>query len=201
MAFFKRVEVWVLLILSIAAVVAVLRMEQADKGVRASGASVSGGGDQGKVEAGRSSGPDGARSNAGGDVSSLRIRSLRLERDADHAVVEIVLDQPVAAADSASVSRLLRADGSEVEPFFVPFAVAEDGAYLVDGKHALLFWADRSTVAGALFLERDGQRVQVKAADGFSLDSIRDGDSVELSGLPNVRRDGVELLVDRRSAP
>ncbi len=162
MAFFKRIEVWVLLVLAVAVVVAVMRMEQADDATRAgSGSEVApgAGGDQTQSLATRN-----------------RIESLRLERDGDFAVLEVLVK--VESAELAGKARLLRADGSEVEEFFVPFRAGTAVAVTSlegEDRRSLLFWADRQALAGALFLEIGGERLAVKAADGFDLDSIDDG--------------------------
>jgi hypothetical protein len=164
MAFFKRIEVWVLLALTVAGVVAVLRMDQSgDRG----GDSDS---DRATDEAG-----------AGEQDAAPRhvIEGLNIERDGDHAVVEIRLrvgDDEGFAADTEA--HLLCADGSEVQTFFVPFHGAMAGEPVGSSSEqqlSLLFWADRAALAGALFLELGGERIAVKGADGFELESLDEG--------------------------
>jgi len=174
MTFFKRIEVWVLLALAVAVVVAVMRMDQADDGVRM------GSGTEVAHVAGEGQGGDQTMAAA----TRNRIESLRLERDGDFAVVEVVVK--VEAAALAENARLVREDGSEVEEFFVPFRAgmaAPVTSLEGEDRRSLLFWADRQALAGAMFLEIDGERLPVKAADGFDLDSIDDGGRKVLAAL------------------
>ncbi len=178
MAFFKRVEVWVLVLLTVGGGVAVLRMDQAtDKNTaNGTGGTSAAGGDV--------QGAGGSSAAAFAATARYQLASLQLERDGDHAVLEIRLssdeDAPEPAKASGKRARLLRADGSEVAEFFAPFAAGVASEY--GGESDLLFWADRSTLAGELFLEfGEGQRLKVKDADGFQLDSVEDGGRKNLS--------------------
>lgn len=169
MAFFKRVEVWVLLVLTIGIVAAVLRMDQSDD--------VADDNDGGT----KKSNPVDQPGSTGGQEPAARhqIAALQIERDGDYAVVEIRLRSLENTPDfSTKNARLLRTDGSEVAEFFVPTAAASPCA---EGVRELLFWADRSTLAGELFLEIDGERLKVKDADGFELDAVQDGGRKVLS--------------------
>lgn len=166
MPFFKRVEVWVLLVLTIGIVAAVLRMEQSDKVADGDG------GDANKTDPAER--PKQSGSDTGEEPAARhQITALQIERDGDHAVVEIRLRFLGGTADPATgKARLLRTDGSEVAEFFVPSAAT---LATTDGERELLFWADRGTLAGELFLEIDGERLKVKDADGFELDEVVDG--------------------------
>ena len=171
MPFFKRVEVWVLLVLTVGIVVAVLRMEQSDDVAD----------DNGDAGA-KTTNPVDRETKQGdsntGEKSASRhqIAALEIERDGDYAVVEIRLSS--AQDTETKNARLLRSDGSEVAEFFVPSAAT---SATIEGVRELLFWADRSTLAGELFLEIDGERLKVKDADGFELDAVQDGGRKVLS--------------------
>jgi hypothetical protein len=173
MAFFKRVEVWVLLVLTVGIVVAVLRMEQSD-----------GGDERLEKKSTATSEPNDTVTTTGDKPEPRhRIAALQIERDGDHAVLEIRLKLPEDTKDSAfpapnTKARLLRTDGSQVAEFFVPSAAIPPAN---GGVRNLLFWADRSTLAGELFLEVDGERLKVKEADGFKLDAVKDGGRKVLS--------------------
>ena len=166
MAFFKRVEVWVLLVLTVGIVVAVLRMDQSDEVAGGRGASTT------KSTAANHTGN--SDSATGKDPAPRhQIAALQIERDGDYAVIEIRLKIPADASKSSTQkARLLRSDGSEVVEFFVPSAATPPAT---SGVRELLFWADRSTLAGELFLEVDGERLKVKPADDFDLDAVTDG--------------------------
>ena len=172
MAFFKRVEVWVLLVLTVGVVIAVLRMEQSD-------------GDRkdltrNSTAAARPDGEDASNGNYVAPPHGHRIAALQIERDGDYAVLEIRVQLPEDRADtSLKDARLLRTDGSEVAEFFVPSAATPPRG---DGTRALLFWADRSTLAGELILEIDGERLKVKDNDDFELDEVKDGTRKVLAG-------------------
>jgi len=174
MAFFKRIEVWGLLVLAVAVVVAVMRMDQANDGVRmGSGTGVAHVPDEGQ-----------GGSHMIDLATRSRIESLRVERDGDFAVVEVLVK--VESAEIAAQASLLREDGSEVKEFFVPFrAGTATPLTSVEGedRRSLLFWADRQALAGALFLEIGGERLAVKAADNFDLNSIDDGGRKVLAAL------------------
>lgn len=172
MAFFKRVEVWVLLLLTVGGVVAMLRMDRATDKNKENGT----GGDL------QGAGVDSPTATVA--TAPYRINSIQLERDGDHAVLEIRLSDGTNAQERTNTSgrraRLVRADGSEVAEFFAPFAAGVEPEY--GGESELLFWADRSTLAGELFLEfGEGLRLKVKDADGFQLDSVEDGGRKNLS--------------------
>jgi hypothetical protein len=169
MAFFKRVEVWVLLVLTVGGVIAVLRMDQSDEVA---------GGRGGATKKSTATSHSNSGSSATGEAPAPRhqIAALQLERDGDYAVLEIRLQSPDDTATKNA--RLLRADGSEVAEFFVPSAATSPAD---SGVRELLFWADRSTLAGELFLEIDGERLKVKDADGFQLDAVKDGGRKVLS--------------------
>ena len=173
MAFFKRVEVWVLLVLTIGIVVAVLRMDQSAEVTGGRGASTT------KSTAANHAGNSNSATEKAPAPPRHQIAALQIERDGDYAVIEIRLKFPAdAAKNSAQKVRLLRTDGSEVAEFFVPSAAT---APATSGISELLFWADRSTLAGELFLEVDGERLKVKPADDFDLDAVTDGGSKVLS--------------------
>jgi hypothetical protein len=182
MAFFKRVEVWVLLVLTIGGVIAVLRMDNADD---------PGGSDRGTNT--RQADKDGSPDRQGSDKDQPasrpnrnEIAALELERDGEHAVIEILVrtnaNGQTAVKAPAKKPRLLRTDGSEVAEFFVPFQSGESES---ESDRNLLFWADPSTIAGALFLEIEGERLKVKDADDFDLHAINDGGRKKLSVAPS----------------
>lgn len=194
MAFFKRVEVWVLLVLTIGGVVAVLRMDQSDDG--------SHGGRSKNLQTSPTNDDSSPGRGSAKQQAQTRhqLAAVQIERDGDYAVLEIRLSSPAlqgSAKAPLAKPRLLRADGSEVAEFFVPSAARPPAAA---SSREWLFWADRNTLSGELFLEIDGEKLKVKEADGFRLDDVADGSRKIIVGqlpqprLPTMHHAGIAIV-------
>ena len=146
MAFFKRIEVWFLLVLSVGGIGWVLWSESAD----------------------RDSAPKPAEAPAQNEAENrFHIASRRISRESDHLILtlevarasggdkEIILDE--------SNARLLTDAGESVPTFFVPFdPPAVLGAGDNEAQARLRYWMPAAPMTGGLTLEIDGERLPVK---------------------------------------
>lgn len=174
MAFFKRPEVWVLLLLSVVGAVWVLWSDSAH--------------DQAQSE------PAAAvpAETASPELSRFAILERRVSREQDHLVIALQIGlasdntQPASLALESPAVRLVTDDGSEVAQFFLPF----DPPPVLDtepGSRAVLrYWLPLSRAREALWLEIDGERLAVKeaAAPGELIaEHFPEGVEVAVSGL------------------
>lgn len=174
MAFFKRAEVWVLLLLSVVGVAWVLWSDSAHDRARSEPVEI--------TEVAENS-PDGTR---------LAIVDRRVSREQGHLVITLQianatgrpLSEPLAL-DSPKV-RLVTGDGSEVARFFLPF----DPPPMLDpesgARAGLRYWFPLAQADEALWLEIDGERLAVKeaAAPGDPLaEWFPEGVEIAVNGL------------------
>lgn len=163
MAFFKRIEVWVLLALSLGAAWFVLKMDSDSGGPPVAprpDAVTAGGGDAGAP-------PD--HPEAG---NRFRVREVRVIPEEDHEIIEIEVagksegDQPLDLDNGKA--RLVTADGSEVPPFFVPFAAPPIFPPGEESTVTLRYWQARSgeEPRSPLTLELDGEPLPLTWQDG-----------------------------------
>lgn len=158
MSFFKRIEVWVLLLLSIAAAVWVFTTDQ---------------------KAAEDGNP---QSIAEGEVSQepgLKILRCSLERDYGNARLDIELRYRNASPRPLFLLppdvRLLTAEGKEVPAF----TLATEKAAQIPAQTAqdvrLRFWLEKGHLSGPLTLEIRGEKAEVKSSAAVSLDSLENG--------------------------
>ncbi len=176
MAFFKRPEVWVLLLLSVVGSAWVLWSDLAHDRARSE--------DRGdEVAATEEAAP-----------GRFLLRDLRVAREEAYLIVTlevgtretVTLPGPLDLA--APTARLVAADGTEVPPFFLPFAPPavldpEPGA-----SAQLRYWLPVTQVGNALWLEIDGERLAVKdpvppAESGAFVERFPEGLEVAVNGL------------------
>lgn len=176
MAFFKRPEVWVLLLLSVAGVAWVLWSDAEH--------------DRAEVEGSESAEEvaDGATEEEDGS-SRFAIRACRVSREEGHLIVTVrvatiseqALAEPLAL--EAPAVKLITEDGTSVAPFFLPFDPpprldAEAGAFA-----DLRYWLPFGQASDALWLEIDGDRLPVKTAGELASDQFPEGTEVAVNGL------------------
>lgn len=151
---FKRIEVWILLLLVVGVVLWVLL---------SNGNSEDGGG------AGTSIASDGAS-------SANAVSQRALTRDYGNA--KLVLDfhfenhssEPMLVAPPAV--RLLDATGADIPPFFLPFTEHTEVAPGRREKVTQAYWLEAADLEGELWLEISGERLPVKDSSPFDLKSI-----------------------------
>ncbi|MCB1229692.1 MAG: hypothetical protein KDN19_05475 [Verrucomicrobiae bacterium] len=180
MAFFKRPEVWVLLLLSVAGAVWVLWSDSAHDRAVNEGDSTS---EPKMVE------------TADGEEAPARfaIRERRISREEGHLIVTLRLGNEMALEGpldlKSPTAKLVTGDGAMVAPFFLPFDPppvldAEIGAFA-----DLRYWLPVTQADEALWLEIDGERLPVKDAseapdfDKTLADRFPEGVEVAVNGL------------------
>ena len=158
MSFFKRFEVWLLILLSLVATIWVFTTDSD------SGDDV---GDPQPISSSTSSDP------------ILKIHRSTLERDFGNARLDLELRYQNASPRPFSLQppdvRLLTADGKEVPPFMlatekppqIPAQTAQDVR--------LRYWLEKAHLQGPLTLEIRGEKAEVKTATPLDLDSLENG--------------------------
>lgn len=158
MAFFKRVEVWVLLVISGGLVWFVLSSgKPGDRGERSQPTPV--------VAV--------STPGVGKLAPHLRVDEIRLTRQGDHLVVSLQVSGRVRAQQATALTeataRLVTGGGAVVPWFFLAF----DGPPVLPGQEGRLepvhlrFWLPGSQSRETLWLEIDGERLAVKESGSF----------------------------------
>lgn len=180
MAFFKRIEVWILLVLSVAGVAWVLWSDEERK----------------RAEREESDPAGEIRTAVDLEGARFEIRERRISREQDHFILTLRVGHRLSEtgkrlflASGASESiepsaKLVTGAGDSVLPFFLPFDPppvldADPGAFL-----DLRFWLPEAQSGAALWLEFEGDRLAVKSdrASGFSADQFPEGIEVAVTG-------------------
>ncbi len=177
MAFFKRPEVWVLLLLSVAGVAWVLWSDSAR--------------DRAEREEAVAAVDEPETGNLDGESSRFAIRERRVSREGGHLIVTLRVSSeadrglPEPLALEAPAVRLVTGDGASVAPFFLPFDPppvldADPGAYA-----DLRYWLPVSQAGEALWLEIDGERLPVKGTgdEAELAERFPEGTEVAVNGL------------------
>ncbi|MEN3944104.1 hypothetical protein WJU23_22570 [Prosthecobacter sp. SYSU 5D2] len=158
MSFFKRFEVWLLILLSLGATIWVFTTDSGP------------GNDDGD--------PQPISSSTSSDPV-LKIHRSTLERDFGNARLDLELRYQNASPRPLSLQppdvRLLTAEGKEVPPFMlatekppqIPAQTAQDVR--------LRYWLEKSHLQGALTLEIRGEKAEVKTAAPLDLESLENG--------------------------
>lgn len=177
MAFFKRPEVWVLLLLSVAGVAWVLWSDSAR--------------DRAEREEAVAAEEETANEDPGVEASRFAIRERRVSREGGHLIITLRVSSeadrglPEALALEVPAVRLVTEDGASVAPFFLPFdppPVLDTGS----GAYAdLRYWLPVSQASEALWLEIDGERLPVKEAGGETelAERFPEGTEIAVNGL------------------
>ncbi|MBL9153437.1 MAG: hypothetical protein JNK37_13165 [Verrucomicrobiales bacterium] len=167
MAFFKRIEVWVLLLLSVGAIVWVLWSEQVQ--------------DREEDEAPAPAASHEAASTAAGRFA---IDGRWLSREGEHLILTVRVKRQAAGEAiplDDDCSRLLTEAGDSVSRFFLPF----DAAAVLAGESGaftdLRYWLPVGQADGRLWLEIDGERLPAKEIAGWP-DDLPEGTEVAVQG-------------------
>jgi len=157
----KRIELWVLLGVTVAGLIFVFASrhpgdEPAEAGVAASS-----------------------------EDAPLKLHRCLIERDGSSARLDIDLRVQNAAAEplllQSPKARLLGAKGREIASFFLPFEQLPE----IPGKSTqdvqLRYWLEAADLQGALNLDVEGRTVAVKTAKAFDLNSLKHGDKKTLN--------------------
>jgi len=181
MAFFKRPEVWVLLLLSAAGIAWVLWSDQAGDEAR------------GRNTTAHENGASPTHA-ANREDDRFVVHERRVSREEDHLILTLrvgagksnTLEEALDLTPPAA--RLLAADDSRISEFFLPFAPPP----LLDPEPGsvveLRYWLPVAQAATALWLEIDGERLAVKQAtpekeSGPFLQRFPEGIEVAVYGL------------------
>lgn len=116
-----------------------------------------------------------------------QLRGVTLHRDYSNArlVLEVALHNTTTdpAALAPPFIRLLDGAGKQIPPFFLAFNQPPSLAPGETGIHELAFWLEESDLAEELWLHvADAQRIAVKNARPFNLESIDNQTSCDLTG-------------------
>lgn len=158
MHFFKRIEVWLLLILGGGAAVWVLL-------------------DTPKVD--DDGNPETIPAEAPADSAALVIHRCTLERDFGNARLDIELRYRNASPRPLILQppdvRLLTGEGKEVPPFILPVEKPPEIAAQTAQDVRLRFWLEKAHLQGPLKLEIRGATAEVKASKALGLETLENG--------------------------
>ena len=158
MSFFKRFEVWLLILLSLGATIWVFTTDS---------------------DSGSATGNPQPISSSTPSDPILKIHRCILERDFGNARLDLELRYQNASPRPLSLQppdvRLLTADGQEVPPFMlatekppqIPAQTAQD--------MRLRYWLEKAHLQGTLTLEIRGEKAEVKTAAPLDLDTLENG--------------------------
>lgn len=164
MGFFKRVEVWLLLVLGGGAAAWVLMQKPAD------------------VE-------DGGQPIQAGDTSTeaaLVVHRCTLERDYGNARLDLELryrntsERPLVLQPPDV--KLLTGDGKEVPPFILPVERPPQIAAQTAQDVRVRYWLDKKHLQGTLTLEIRGTSVKVKGDGVLDLEKLENGKAQTWNG-------------------
>lgn len=157
MPFFKRLEVWLLLAVGLAATLWVLLPEPT--------------GDDTVI-----ADPAAAAATAAPAETTLRLLRCTLERDFGNARLDIELryanPSPRPLLLAAPDVRLLAADGVEVPLFVLPATPVPQIPARATGDASLRFWLEKKHLAGPLTLDIRGARAAVKSPAPLDLETL-----------------------------
>lgn len=156
MSFLKRFEVWLLIILSLAAVIWVFSTD--------SDSVTQGEGNSESITSETSTEP------------ALKIHRCTLERDYSNARLDIELRYRNASPRPLYLLppdvKLLTTDGKEVPPFILPVEKPAQIAAQTAQDVRLRYWLDKTHLQDLLTLEIRGEKAEVKSATAINLDTL-----------------------------
>jgi hypothetical protein len=165
MSFFKRFEVWLLIVLSLGATVWVFTTDS---------------------DPGSAIGDPQPISSIAGIEPVLKIHRCTLERDFGNARLDLELRYQNASPRPLSLQppdvRLLTADGKEVPPFILATEKSPQIPAQTAQDVRLRYWLEKSHLQGALTLEIRGEKAEVKSAAPVDLDGLENGKSKTWTG-------------------
>lgn len=152
MQLFKRIELWILLILLVAGLAFVFTSHPKDN----------------------DAGPDTV--SAASEESALKVHRCVLKRDYGNAQLELEVkvrnDSPATLVLQSPAAKLLGAKGREIPSFFLPFQAQPEVPAKATQEVQLRYWLDAADLAGPLSLEVQGKAVEVKSSKPFDLNSV-----------------------------
>lgn len=121
-----------------------------------------------------------AKGVSSSDAEPLKLNRCSIERDRDHARLDIEARVQNTAAEKlvlqAPRARLLTESGREIAGFFLPFDSLPEVAANATQDVQLRYWLAAADLHGALKLEVDGKRIDVKSTRTFALNSLKDAE-------------------------
>ncbi len=150
----KRIELWLLLAVIVAGLIFVFASRQSDD------------------------------EPAGGTLSSegepLKLHLCSIERDHMNARLDIEVRVQNAGAEKLVLqsprARLLSGSGRDIPGFYLPFDALPEIAANSTQDVQLRYWLEAADLQGALKLEVDGKRVDVKGTKAFALNSLKNSE-------------------------
>jgi len=120
------------------------------------------------------------------DVSPTLIHRSTIERDHGNARLDLEIGHANRSAERLVMQpprvKLFTGKGREVPPFFLPF----DPPPAIPAKSRqdvrLRYWLEKADLDGALTLEIDGERVEVKSSAAFDLEKLENKKTVSFKG-------------------
>jgi hypothetical protein len=180
---FKRIEVWILLVLTVAGLVFVLLNREPtteDSGFANSSK-------PGRVSPGIAATPDANASSAPSNDTLLEIKNVSLRREGEHFLAEVKFvfnnqtAQPVRTIEDA---KLITGGGESIPVFFLAFTGAPPEIPATKKSQASLHFSLRGeTIVGALALDIGGHRAPIKSSRSFDPESIADNQSKTFNQL------------------
>lgn len=155
----KRIELWLLLAAIVAGIIFVFASRQREDD-----------------PAGATPTPDG---------SPLKLYRCVIERNHGNARLDIELRVQNAGAEKLVLQsprvKLLAVNGHEIPGFFLPFEQQPEVAANSTQDVQLRYWLEAADLQGALKLEVDGGRIDVKTAKAFDLNSLKNAEKKTLN--------------------
>ena len=114
---------------------------------------------------------------AGGESAENRVQRCTLERDHGNARLDLEFrfqnQKPRKLTLQPPQVRLMTAAGKEVAPFFLPFEPQPEIAAGGSQDVRLRYWLEKSDLQGALTLDVQGEKLDVKSAAPFDLEKLK----------------------------
>jgi hypothetical protein len=113
----------------------------------------------------------------GGESAENRVQRCTLERDHGNARLDLEFrfqnQKPRKLTLQPPQVRLMTAAGKEVAPFFLPFEPQPEIAAGGSQDVRLRYWLEKSDLQGALILEVQSEKLDVKSAAPFDLEKLK----------------------------
>lgn len=165
MNLFKRLEVWLLLILAAGATLFVLTQDRSGQGGKPLISDIQ----PAKPEA------------------RLTVRQCTLERDFGNARLDIEARLTNRRAQKlllvAPAVRLVNSAGKNVPDFILPAERPPEIPPNSEAQVVLRFWLEQADLNGKLTLEVDGEKVEVKTGQPFDLNKLKNAEARVMRGL------------------
>lgn len=114
---------------------------------------------------------------SGAESVENRVQRCTLERDHGNARLDLEFrfqnQEPRKLTLQPPQVRLMTAAGKEVPPFFLPFEPLPEIAAGSSQDVRLRYWLEKSDLQGALILDVQGEKLDVKSAAPFDLEKLK----------------------------